>query len=370
MSLRPALSIAAVAVLSLAACAARPTRAGSPSPGPAPAVAASPADGQAGADAPAPPAASRPALLAAGTVLHLLMLEKDRPICQAWTVEDNPNQERGLWLVGKRQHQDRTLEVRYRYAWEAGRMVLTGYRRKMHAEGTLDLGQGGRCERAATMTEHPGGLDVGGSVWFARASDCEAALADELPVATDFGACTQRMDLPKKKEEKAAADEGMRRFDALMRGGGGLYELARTEAGDLECERWSVHAPDSRSRFGGIERIRRDESTITTTSFGYEWSPTGLEPIRGPAITLMGPHTSVQGPEGTGGKGRACALMVEVSGVNRDVVLMGGNRMYLTQDACEGAHQAVLARLRWLPPDGGTPAERMAALAGGGMPGC
>jgi hypothetical protein len=56
--------------------------------------------------------------------------------------------------------------------------------------------------------------------------------------------------------------------------------------------------------------------------------------------------------------------------VNRDVVLLAGNRRYLTQDACDGAHQTILARLRWLPPDGGTHAERMAALAGAGMPGC
>jgi hypothetical protein len=80
-------------------------------------VAASPAhpDGQAGADAPAPPTASRPALLAAG----------------------------------------------YRYAGDAGRMVLTGYTREVQAKGTLDQGESGHCERAATMTEHPGGLDVG-----------------------------------------------------------------------------------------------------------------------------------------------------------------------------------------------------------------
>jgi hypothetical protein len=233
MSLRPALSIAAVAVLSLAACAIRPTRAGSPSPRPAPAVAASPA----------------------------------------------------------------------------------------HPDG----------QAAATMTE--------------------------------------RMDLH-EEDEKAAADEGMRRFDVMMRRGGALYELASTEAGALECERWSVHPPDPRSPAGGLERIRRDDRTITTTTFGYEWSPTGTELDRGPEITLFGPYSFVQGPEGTRGKGRACATMVEVSGVNRDVVLMGGNRMYLSQDACQGAHEDVLARLRGLPPDGGTPAERMAALAGGGMPGC
>jgi hypothetical protein len=176
--------------------------------------------------------------------------------------------------------------------------------------------------------------------------------------------------LAAEEDEKAAADEGMRRFDAMMRRGGALYELVPTEAGDLECERWSVYSPDSRSRWGGLERIRRDDRTITTTTFGYEWSPTGTEPGRGPEITLFGPYSFVKGPEGTRGKGRACANMVEVSGVNPDVVLMGGNRMYLTQDACEGAHQTILARLRWLPPDSGTPAERMAALAGGGMPGC
>jgi hypothetical protein len=196
-----------------------------------------------------------------------------------------------------------------------------------------------------------------------------AALADELPVATDCGACTQRMDLH-EQDEKAAADEGMRRFDALMRGGGALYELGPTEAGELECERWSVHPPSSRGRQGGLERIRRDDRTITTTSFGYEWSTAGNELGRGPWITLFGPYSIIEGPEGRRGKGRPCASMDEVSGVNCDVVLMGGNRMYLTQDACEGVHQTILARLRWLPPDGGTPAERMAALAGGGMPGC
>lgn len=56
--------------------------------------------------------------------------------------------------------------------------------------------------------------------------------------------------------------------------------------------------------------------------------------------------------------------------MNRDVVSMFGNQMYLTEDACEREHQAILARLRGLPPDGGAPAERVAALAGGGMPGC
>lgn len=172
------------------------------------------------------------------------------------------------------------------------------------------------------------------------------------------------------QDEKAAADEGMRRFDALMRRGGALYELVPTEAGDLECERWSVYAPRPGQRTGGLERIRRDERTTTTTSFGYEWSPTGPALGRGPELTLFGPHTTVEGPEGTRGVGSACANVVEVSGVSRDVVSMVGNQMYLTQDACEHEHQAILARLRGLPPDGGTPGERMAALAGGGMPGC
>jgi hypothetical protein len=64
---------------------------------------------------------------------------------------------------------------------------------------------------------------------------------------------------------------------------------------------------------GGLERIRRDDrpstTTITTTTFGYEWSPAGTEPGRGPELTLMGPYSFVQGPEDTRGKGRACANM-------------------------------------------------------------
>lgn len=295
------------------------------------------------------------------------MLEDDRPICQAWTVAQDPIQERERWLVGRRQHQDRALEVRYRYAWDPGRLVLTGYTREVQAAGVLDLGETGHCEQAAAVTEHPGGLDVGGGVWFARASDCEAALADELPVATDFGACAQRLDLP---GDRARADAGMRRFDALMRRGGALYELAATEAGGLQCERWSVKPERRGQPQGELERVQRHERTVTTTSFGYDWSPAESLPGRGPALTLLGPSYTYRSPEGTSGLAYGCADFVSVSAVDRDVVLLGGNPMYLARDACERAHQGIQARLRWLPPDGGAPGERMAALAGGGMPGC
>jgi hypothetical protein len=313
---------------------------------------------------------SRPALLAAGTELHLLVLEHDRPACQAWTVAHDPVQERELWLVGRRQHQDRTLEVRYRYAWEPGRLVLTGYTREVQSAGALDLGENGHCERASTVTEHPGALDVGGGVWFARASDCQAALADELPVATDFGACAQDLDLPGQTDADAAADAGMRRFDALMRRGGKLYELAPTEADGLACEPWSVK-PRRRGRpEGDLVRVRRHEGTVATTTFGYDWIPTGARPDSGPELVLLGPSHTYRSPLGMSSMGYACADIVAVSGLDHDIVLMDGNRMYLTRDACEAAHQTIQARLRWLPPDGGTPAERMAALAGGGMPGC
>jgi hypothetical protein len=312
---------------------------------------------------------SRPALLAAGTELHLLVLEHDRPSCQAWTVAQDPIQERELWLVGRRQHQDRTMEVRYRYAWDAGRLALTGYTREVQADGVLDLGETGHCERAAAVTEHPGGLDVGGGVWFARASDCEAALADGLPVATDFGACAQSLDLP-GASARDAADAGMRHFDTVMHRGGWLYELVPTEAGELACERWSVKPERRGQPEGDLVRVRRHEGTVATTTFGYGWSLDERQPGRGPELVLLGPHHTYKSALGTSSLGYACADFASISGVDRDVVLMDGNRMYLSRDACERAHQGVLARVRWLPPDGGTPGERMVALAGGGMPGC
>jgi hypothetical protein len=314
---------------------------------------------------------SRPALLAAGTALHLLVLENDRPSCQAWTVEDAPVDERELWLVGRRQHRDRALEVRYRYAWDAGRLVLTGYTREEQADGALDLGGNGHCEHPAPVIEHPGALEVGGSVWFAHASECEAALADQLPVATDFGACAQSLDLRDDDDDAgAAADAGMRRFDTMMHRGGALYELAPTEAGGLQCERWAVKPRRRDQPAGDLVRVRRHDGGVATTTFGYGWSPAESRPGRGPELILTGPALTYETPEGTNSLAYACAEMAAVSGVGHDVVMLAGNRMYLTGDACERAHQTIQARLRWLPPDGGTPAERMAALAGGGMPGC
>lgn len=312
---------------------------------------------------------SRPALLATGTELHLLVLEHDRATCQAWTVAPDPIQEHELWLVGRRQHQDRALEVRYRYAWEPGRLVLTGYTREVQTAGELELGETGHCEQAAAVTEHPGGLEVGGGVWFARASDCEAALADVLPVATDFGACAQRLDLPGDRD-LTAADAGMSRFDALMRRGGALYELVPTEAGGLECERWSVKPARRGQPAGDLVRVRRHERTVATTTFGYGWSLEERHPGRGPELTLLGPHHTYRTPEGMSSIGYGCADFAAVSAADRDVVLVDGNPMYLARDACERAHQGILARVRWLPPDGGTPAERMAALARGGVLGC
>jgi hypothetical protein len=310
----------------------------------------------------------RPALLAAGTELHLLVLENDRPSCQAWTVEDAPVEERELWLVGRRQHRDRTLEVRYRYAWDAGRLVLTGYTREEQAAGALDLGEDGHCEHPARVTEHPGALEVGGGVWFAQASECEAARADELPVATDFGACAQSLDL--RDDDDSGLEAGMRRFDAMMRRGGALYELVPTEAGGLQCERWSAKPRRRGQPAGDLVRVRRHDRTVATTTFGYRWSPAEGLPGQGSELVLLGPSHTYETPEGKSSMGYACGEMVAVSGVDRDVVMMDGNRMYLARDACERAHQTIQARLRWLPPEGGTPAERMAALAGGGMPGC
>lgn len=306
----------------------------------------------------------RPALLAAGTVLHLLVLENDRPSCQAWTVEDAPAEE--LSLVSRRQRRDRTLQVRYRYAWEAGSLVLTGYTREEHADGALALGEDGHCEHSARVTEHAGALEVGGGVWFAHASECEAARADELPVATDFGACAQSLDL----RDDSAAGAGMRRFDTMMRRGGALYELVPTEAGGLQCERWSVTPQRRGQPEGGLVRVRRHGRTVATTIFGYDWSPDEGVPGQGAELTLLGPSHIYEAPEGKSGMGYACGETVAVSGDDRDVVMMDGNRMYLARDACERAHRSIQARLRWLPPDGGTPAERMAALAGAGMPGC
>lgn len=310
----------------------------------------------------------RPALLAAGTELHLLVLENDRPSCQAWTVEDAPVQEHELWLVGRRRHRDRTLQVRYRYAWDAGRLVLTGYTREEQAAGVLDLGENGHCEHPASVTEHPGALEVGGGVWFAHASECEVALAAQLPVATDFGACAQSLD--PRDDDDSGAGAGMRSFDTMMRRGGALHELVPTEAGGLQCERWSITPQRRGQPAGGLARVRRHGRTVVTTLFGYDWSPAESLADRDSELTLFGPSHTYEAPEGKSSMGYACAETVAVSGVDRDVVMMGGNRMYLARDACERAHQTIQARLRWLPPEGGTPAERMAALAGGGMPGC
>jgi hypothetical protein len=318
----------------------------------------------------APATMTLPALLAVGQQVHLLVLESDRAVCQAWTIEDDhsrPIQEHAFRLARRIEHAGRAMSLRFDYAWDAGRLELIGYNRSDEAGDELALGQSGGCREQWSVAEHPGSLDVGGSVWFAHASDCESAREATLPVATDFGACNAGLALP----DDTAADDGMRSFDALMRRGGALYQLDATGAGPLACERWSVQ-PTRRGHPGGdLVRVEREGETVTTVTYGYGWSPAGMRPeSQQPEIMLTGPSITTRAPLGASSMGYACLEIATVSAQSRDAVQLDGNPVYLDQGACEAAHLRIHARLRWLPPQPGDPGERMARMAGRGLPGC
>ena len=372
-------AVAAVTLGTLQACASRPAPAAQAAHPAPPAVAgdhAAAARDQAttGATAePAPAPMTRPALLALGREVHLLVLDGDRAACQAWTVEGDPSRpgydiaEHAFRLARRLEHAGRALTLRFDYTWEAGRLELIGYNRSEDAGDELALGESGGCREQWSVTEHPGSLDVGGSVWFAHASDCEAAREAELPVATDFGACRLGLALP----DDTAADDGMRRFDGLMRRGGAVYQLAAAETGALTCERWSVRPERRGHPAGDLARVRREDDAVTTMTYGYSWSPAGIQrESKQPEIMLTGPSIVTKTPAGDNRIAYACLEIATVSGQDRGAIQLDGQTVYLDQSACEAEHRGIQARLRWLPPLPGDPAERMARMAGNGIPGC
>jgi hypothetical protein len=313
----------------------------------------------------------RPALLAVGQELHLLVLQGEHVACQAWTVEDDPTrplEDHALRLARRIEHAGRTSTLRYDYTWDAGRLALIGYNRKNEVEDELALGESDDCKERWRVTEHADSLDVGGSIWFAHASDCETAREAALPVATDFGACNHALALP----DHTAADEGMRRFDTTLRQGGALYELTLTASEELMCERWTVRPERRGQAMGHLERVRREGQTEEITSYGYGWTPGTRGPGRGePAgLALFGPRITRTTADHRSNIAYACMELASVDGAGRDRIAIAGNTVYLDRDACESAHRGLQARLRWLPPAGEAPGEPMARLAGQGIPGC
>jgi hypothetical protein len=218
------------------------------------------------------------------------------------------------------------------YLWRSDELILETVEYGAPDGGALPLS----CEHAAPVREEPiGVLDVGGSVWFARAQDCARALKTGQAVAAHFGKCDDHRPASQPTNMRA----GVTRLQHILRHGGGLYALEKNGA-SLQCTGWEVNptrAPGQRPSPKGNLR-----PASGGPSFTYEWSQD---------VESKGGLLLVSGAS----QNRKCLEVRSIQSLDRESVMLSG-RWYLTPQACERVRDHQRARLQWFPrPAAGSP---------------
>ena len=148
--------------------------------------------------------------------VFMLVLDGDRPTCEAWTVEpDEPTHGRLIRdRVALQYHSSGSLlEIKYVLRFEG---ALPAWTPSSSTEYGREVGD--RCDLAWGAAETADAIEVGDARWFRSATACASAIASKQRVATDLSRCLPRLPA------RGAADTRAQ-FERVLDRGGVVFEV-------------------------------------------------------------------------------------------------------------------------------------------------
>lgn len=333
-------------------------------------------------------------MLLVGSTVHALVVD-GTPRCRAFHVEGDPEVPSQRRLVHRRVLGHDETEISATFRWADGTISFTEAAREVvrtpSSGGTAResvASESTTCTASSAVDASAEGvLRLGGAAWFARASDCDAALASGQRVA--FGDCLLPLDRPDEDAQAA----GIARFEQILATGGSFHYLTTDDDDVPSCETWRV-APRRRGRpQGELRRRVRDGAMTVTTIYGYSLEHRAANRLTMPTSTIndgetpaaerqdppplypelitTGPSTEVRGgPDGDFGHGYGCGEVTMVLPIDRDAVEVDGPT-YLSLAACRRALELERTAGRFYPvgPDAEEGSLAL-GLGSSGPPGC